>query len=107
MRRSVQVFAGVVPTVFVRQSVPHYERWRSVFDSTMAPVRERYGLTVTGIFRRVDDADMILLVLDVADLEQAREFAQSIVLDRGRAEALAGGRVQAEVWFSDDRMTVA
>jgi len=93
--------------MFVKQSVPDYQRWRSVFDSAMAPVRERYGLTVTGIFRRVDDPNTILLVLDVADLERAKEFAQSVVLDQGRAEALAGGRVDADVWFSDDRMTVA
>ena len=93
--------------MFVKQSVPDYQRWRSVFDSTMAPVRQQYGLTVTGIFRRVDDPDTILLVLDVADLERAKEFAQSVVLDQGRAEALAGGRVDADVWFSDDRTTVA
>ena len=93
--------------MFVKQSVPDYERWRSVFDSTMTPARERYGLTVTGIFRQVDDANTVLIVLDVADTERAREFARSAVLDRGRAEALAGGRVEADVWFSDDRMTVA
>jgi hypothetical protein len=92
----------------VRQAVrSHYERWRSVFDSTMAPAREGYGLTVTGIFRGVDDENTILLVLDVADIERAREFARSVVLDRGRAEALAGGGLHADVWFSDDRMTVA
>jgi hypothetical protein len=93
--------------MFVKQSVPDYNRWRSVFDGTMAPVRERYGLTVTGIFRQVNDTNTILLILDVADTERAREFARSMVLDRGRAEALAGGRVQADVWFSDDRMSVA
>ncbi len=50
---------------------------------------------------------MVLLVLDVADVERAWEFAQSVVLDEGRREALRGGRVRADVWFSDDRMTVA
>jgi hypothetical protein len=99
--------ASRMPTMFVKQSVPDYMRWKSVFDGAMAPMRERYGLTVTGIFQRVDDANTILLVLDVADIERAREFARSVVLDRGRAEALAGGRIPADVWFSDDRMTVA
>ena len=96
-----------MPTMFVRQSVPDYEHWKSVFDSAMAPARARYGLTVTSTFRQVDDQNMVLLVLDVADMERAREFAPSVVLDEGRREALRGGRVQADVWFSDDRMTVA
>jgi len=48
-----------------------------------------------------------LLVLDVADAERAREFARSLVLDEGRREALRGGHVQADAWFSDDRMTAA
>jgi len=96
-----------MPTMFVRQSVPDYERWKSVFDGAMAPARARYGLTVTGTFRHVDEPSTVLLILDVADMERAREFARSVVLDEGRGEALGGGRVEAEVWFSDDRMTVA
>jgi hypothetical protein len=98
---------GPMPTMFVKQSVPDYEHWKSVFDSAMAPARARYGLTVTGTFRQVDEPSTVLLVLEVADVERAREFARSVVLDEGREAALRGGRVQADVWFSDDRMTVA
>jgi hypothetical protein len=45
-----------------------------VFDTVMAPARAEYGLTVTDIFRHADDSNMVLLVLDVADMEQAKEL---------------------------------
>lgn len=92
-------------TMFVRQPIPNYEQWKAVFD-TMEPARKEYGLTVKGIYRLVDDPNVIFLVLDCENLERAKAFAKSTVLDKGRAQALEGGRVQADVWFSDDTMDV-
>lgn len=72
----------------------------------MTAARAAYGLDVTGIYRLVDDPTTVLLTLEVADLESAKRFARSDVLNTGRARALAGGRAAADVWFSDNRMLV-
>ncbi len=73
----------------------------------MAPARKEYGLTVLGIFRKADDENTIMLLIDVADINKARAFARSQVLARGREQALKGEQTEAEVWFSDTRITVA
>jgi hypothetical protein len=95
-----------MPTMFVRQTVPDYERWKAVFDTMMAPWRAEYGLEVTGIFRLVDQPNTILLMLDVESVERAKQFATSAILSTGREHALAEGRTAADVWFADDSILV-
>jgi hypothetical protein len=92
--------------MFVRQRVPDYENWRSVFDTMMAPARAAYGLEVTGIYRMVGDANTVMVTLEAADVVRARAFAASAILASGRARALAGDRAPADVWLSEDRMQV-
>ena len=93
-------------TMFVKQRVADFNRWKTVFDEQMAGARAEHGLSVTGIYRDINDAGTILLTLDLADMQRAREFAQSGALDKGRQDALGGSRTDAEVWFSDAKMKV-
>jgi len=95
-----------MPAMFVKQHVADYEQWKDVFDKRMASPRQQYGLTVTGVYRRVDEPDTVLVALEMPDLQRGRQFAKSAVLDKGRGDALAGERSDAEVWFSDEKLRV-
>jgi hypothetical protein len=88
-----------VTTIYVRHPIANYARWRRAFDEH-EPKRREFGITVRRVQRNVDRPLEIILVLEAADLERAREFTESA--DLRKAMILAGVLGRPEVWFAED-----
>ncbi len=65
-----------MPYLFVRHKVADYARWKPVFDSH-APDRQEAGSEGGFLFRTSADRNEVVVILKWADLEGAKEFAQS------------------------------
>ncbi|MFH5833692.1 hypothetical protein ACG2F4_06355 [Halalkalibaculum sp. DA3122] len=62
--------------VLVRHKVEDFVRWREVFESHKNAQREA-GMQLKKLWRNVDEPDEVILLFDVDDPEQAREFLYS------------------------------
>ena len=88
--------AGVM---LVKQRVEAIERWNAVFrDPELDAVRRRHGLVVTGTYVDADDANTVIVVIDMDNLDQARQFAGSAELAAARGRAGAIGLPDG-VWY--------
>jgi len=86
-------------TVFVRHTVADYDTWKAGFDEHGATRRE-YGLTDAGLYRDVDDANNVTIVLTTDDVGRAREFVGSD--DLRETMQRVGVVSQPDVWFTDE-----
>lgn len=74
--------AGVM---LVIQQVASVEQWSAVFrDPALDAVRRDHGLVVTGTYVHAADARTVIVVMDMHDLDKAREFATSRELATAR-----------------------
>lgn len=88
--------AGIM---LVKQRVADIDRWDAVFRAPeLDAVRRRHGLVVTGTYLDADNPDTVIVVMDMADLERAREFARSAELADARERAGAIGFPDG-VWY--------
>ncbi len=62
-------------TLLVRHRVRDFERWKQVFDA-QAPERAAAGSLGGRVFRDGDDPEDVVIVLEWADLDRARDFAE-------------------------------
>lgn len=93
--------AGVM---LVKQRVASVQRWNAVFrDPELDAVRRRHGLVVTGTYRDGDNPDTVIVVMDMADIEQARAFAGSTELAAARERAGAIGLPDG-VWYGPEEV---
>jgi hypothetical protein len=74
-------------TMIVRLKVKDYGSWRQAFDAGRSR-RETAGLTNERVYRSAEDGNDLVLLMDAADLDKAREFAASA--DRKAAMQRAG-----------------
>lgn len=80
--------AGVM---LVIQQVASVEQWSAVFrDPALDAVRRDHGLVVTGTYVDAADARTVIVVMDMHDLDKAREFATSRELATARIETSSG-----------------
>ena len=85
--------------MLVKQRVSTVAQWSSVFqEAELDAVRRAHGLVVTGTYVDADDPDTVIVVMDMADLDQARGFAASTELADARRRAGAVGRPDG-VWY--------
>jgi hypothetical protein len=85
--------------MLVRQRVADPARFAEVFyGAELDAARRRHGLVVTGTYIDADSPDTVIVVMDMADPEQAREYARSMTLAEGRQRAGAVGGPDA-VWY--------
>lgn len=93
--------AGVM---LVRQKVVGVARWNAVFrDPVLDAVRRQHGLVVTGTYIDGDHPDTVIVVIDMADIGRARQFAGSAELAAARARAGAIG-VPDGVWYGPEEV---
>ena len=78
--------------MIIKQLVTDLAQFQAAFDK-LKPIREKYGLTDLGQFRAAEESDIVILILQVADVAKAREYWHSILLAQGRAKAGALGSV--------------
>jgi hypothetical protein len=83
----------------VKQRVASVQRWNSVFrEPELDAVRRRHGLVVTGTYLDGDDPDTVIVLMDMADIDLARQFAGSTELAAARERAGAVGFPDG-VWY--------
>ena len=91
--------------MLVKQRVISVEQWQRVFnDSHLDAVRREHGLAVTGTYVDADQPSTIVVVMDMTDLERARQFAQSLTLAEARARAGAVGTPDG-IWLAETRLS--
>ncbi len=70
----------------VCHKVRDYANWRSVYDAH-EPMRAGAGLTNGRVYRKAEDPNDLVILLDVADVTKARAFAASEDLATAMREA--------------------
>lgn len=93
--------AGVM---LVKQRVASIDQWNNVFSNPeLDAVRRQHGLVVTGTFADAEDPNTVIVVMDMHDLDKARQFAASPVLAAAREKAGALGPSDG-VWYGPNRI---
>jgi hypothetical protein len=104
--------------MIIKQRVTDLAQFQAAFDE-LKPVREKHGLKDLGQFRAAEESDIVIIMLEVADVAKAKEYWHSTLLAQGRVNAGAlgslpvGTSVQAdstnEVWLTNGlvRETIA
>ncbi|WP_241523440.1 hypothetical protein [Mycobacterium sp. IEC1808] len=93
--------AGVM---LVKQRVISVEQWNTVFrNPELDAVRREHGLVVTGTYVDADDANTVVVVMDMHDVDKARQFATSPELAAARERAGAIGAPDG-VWYGAQRI---
>jgi hypothetical protein len=89
--------------MIVRQKVKDLAQFQRAFDG-MKEHRQAAGLTDLGQFVDSEEPDTVLVVMEAADIEKAREFWHSTVLAKGRETAGIIGPLAAgsdQVWLTN------
>jgi hypothetical protein len=87
----------------VKQRVGNLAQFQAAFDE-LAPIREKYGLFDVGQFCSADEADTVIVIMEVADVTRAKEYWHSEVLAEGGKKAGAVGPILAgvdRVWLTN------
>jgi hypothetical protein len=85
--------------MLVKQRVTSVKQWNTVFrDPQLDTVRREHGLVVTGTYVDADDPYTIIVVMDMHDVDKARQFATSPELAAARERAGAIGAPDG-VWY--------
>ena len=86
-------------TLFVRHRVADYDVWKPGYDEHGA-VRRDYGLADAGLYRDVDDANTVTIVLTTDDVGRAQEFLTSDDLREKMGQL--GVTAPPDVWITDE-----
>lgn len=90
--------------MLVKQRVASIEQWNTVFNNPdLDAVRRQHGLVVTGTYVDADEPNTIIVVMDMHDLDKARQFATSPELASAREQAGAIGS-PAGVWYGANQV---
>lgn len=85
--------------MLVKQKVADVAQWNKVFrDPELDEQRRSHGLAVTGTYLDGENADTIIVVMAMDDMDRARAFAASTELASARERAGAVGS-PAGVWY--------
>jgi hypothetical protein len=72
--------------MIIKQRVTDLTQFQAAFDK-LTPIREKHGLKDLGQFRAAEESDIVIIMLEVADVAMAKEYWHSIVLAQGRVKA--------------------
>jgi hypothetical protein len=96
--------------MIIKQRVFDLAQFQAAFDE-LKPIREKHGLKDLGQFLAAEESDIVIVMLEVADVARAKEYWHSTVLAQGRVKAGAVGLVPAgtsvqtdstnEVWLTN------
>lgn len=62
--------------LLVRNKVKDFDHWKSVFDANLEPPRAA-GLTLSGMWRSMDDPNEVFFLFDVEDRGRAEAFMKA------------------------------
>jgi hypothetical protein len=83
--------------------VADLSRFQAAFDE-LAPKRQAHGLGDLGQFVSADEPETIIVLLEVEDVERARQYWHSEILAHGRQRAGVVGPIEAgtdQVWLTN------
>jgi uncharacterized protein (DUF1330 family) len=96
--------------MIIKQRVSDLAQFQATFNE-LKPIREKHGLKDLGQFRAAEESDIVIVMLEVADVARAKEYWHSTVLAQARMKAGAVGSVPAgtslqadsinQVWLTD------
>lgn len=91
--------------MLVKQRVEDAQRFATVFeDPQLDAERRRHGLVATGTYVEAEHPDTVIVVMEMDDPEQARQYAASGVLAAARERAGAVGGPDG-VWYGATKLT--
>jgi hypothetical protein len=94
----------VAGIMLVKQRVSSVGQWNTVFrDPELDAVRREHGLVVTGTYVDAGDANTVIVVMDMHDVDKARQFAASPELAAARERAGAIGSPDG-VWLGKQQI---
>ncbi len=74
-----------------RNRVEDYEKWKRVFDSNGAALRDG-GLRMMNLWRDMDEPNNVFLLFEVADIDKARAFITNpAAAESGRLSGVVDG----------------
>ncbi len=88
-----------MPYLVIRQKVEDYAKWKTLFDENGA-TRKASGSKGGSLFRNADDPNELVILLEVDDLQNARQFAQSE--DLRETWQRAGVADKPDIYFLDE-----
>jgi hypothetical protein len=65
-----------MPYVLVRHKVADFSKWKPGYDAHL-PARQKAGLKEEHLLRNTNDPNEVILLFEAADLQKAKEFADS------------------------------
>ena len=94
-----------MPYLLIRHKVKDYTEWKPVFDEHGA-TRKASGSKGGYFLRNIDDANEVVIFMEMDDLEKARQLVQSE--DLRQAMERSGVADQPDIYFLDldDRPSV-
>ncbi|CDO91047.1 hypothetical protein [Mycobacterium triplex] len=100
--RRVEVL--VTGVMLVKQRVTDVDQWNAVFrDPELDSIRRRHGLVVTGTYVDGTAPDTVIVVMEMQNIDAARQFAGSPELAAARERAGAIGAPDG-VWLGAQRI---
>ena len=88
-----------MPYVLVRHKVEDYTTWKPMFDEGEMG-RRAVGSKGGYVFRNADDANEVFILMEVTDLEQARQAARSEEMRQSLQRA--GVADQPDLYFLEE-----
>ena len=87
-----------MPYILIRHKVEDYSKWKRVFDEHGA-TRKASGSKGGYLLRNIDDANEVVIFIEMDDLEKARQLVQSE--DLRQAMERSGVADQPDIYFLD------
>ena len=81
--------------LLVRNEVKDFDHWKSVFDANLEPPRLA-GLTLSHMWRAVDNPNEVFFVFEVEDREKAEAFMRA---PESAATGVEAGVIEGEAHF--------
>ncbi len=86
-------------TLMIRHKVEDYAKWKAVYDDVVS-LRKDSGNKGARLLRSADNPNEIVLLNEFADMDKARQFAQSE--DLKQAMQKAGVSDHPDMYFLDE-----
>ena len=87
-----------MPYILIRHKVKDYTEWKPVFEEHGA-TRKASGSKGGYLLRNIDDANEVVIFMEMDDLEKARQLVQSE--DLRQAMERSGVADQPDIYFLD------
>ncbi len=81
--------------LLVRNKVRDFDHWKPVFDANLDPPREA-GLTLSRMWRSVDDPNEVFFVFEIEDRGRAEAFMQ---MPESAATGVEAGVIEGQAHF--------